>query len=139
MTVRVSALLALGGVALLTSCSTAPVQETHSPKAAQDLANALAGRVAGPPLRCISQVQARNMHVIDDWTILFRNGRTVYVQNPRGGCTGLGRGDMTLVRRQFGTTQLCDGDINRVVDLRSNFGTGACVYGPFVPYTKPKS
>ncbi len=140
MTLRVSALLTIGGAALLTSYSAAPAEQTaRSPKAAQELANALAGRVAGPPRRCISQNDARKMHVVDDWTILFRDGRTVYVQNPRGGCQGLGRGGMSLIRNQFGTTQLCDGDINRIVDLRTGFGTGACVYGPFVPYTRATS
>ena len=136
MNLRASTIVALGSATLLASCSTAPAQQASDPKAAKELADALAGRVAGPPLRCISQNNARGMHVIDDWTSIFRDGRTVYVQKPRGGCQGLGRGDMSLIRHQFGTTQLCDGDINQIVDLRTGFGTGGCVYGPFVPYTK---
>lgn len=77
------------------------------------------------------------MQVVDDYTILFHDGRTVYVQNPRGGCSGLGSGANTLVTRQFGTTQLCSGDINRVVDLQTGMSGGSCVFSQFVPYTRP--
>jgi hypothetical protein len=76
------------------------------------------------------------MQVIDDYTILFRDGGIVYVQNPRGGCSGLGSGRYTLVTRQFGTSQLCSGDINRVVALSTGMGGGSCVFSPFIPYTK---
>jgi hypothetical protein len=79
------------------------------------------------------------MQVIDDHTILFRDGRTTYVQNPRGACYGLGSGSRTLVTRQFGTTQLCDGDINHTVDLSTGIQGGSCVFGPFMPYTKPRT
>ena len=70
--------------------------------------------------------------------ILFRDGRTVYLQKPRGGCPGLGAAAYTLVTRPFGTTELCDGDISHTVDLVSGIQGGACVFGPFVPYTKPR-
>ena len=119
-------------------CTTAPVQETRSPRAQRELAEAMAGRTPGPPVRCIPRFKANQMEVIDDWTILFRDGRTVYVQNPRGGCSGLG-GGRTLVTRQFGTSQLCDGDINHTVDLTSGIQGGSCVFGPFVPYTGPRT
>ena len=76
------------------------------------------------------------MHIVDDYTILFRDGGTVYVQNPRGGCNGIGSGTYTLVTRPFGTNQLCGGDINRVVDLRTGMGGGSCVFSPFIPYTR---
>ncbi|HYC95188.1 MAG TPA: hypothetical protein VEB39_05755, partial [Sphingomicrobium sp.] len=88
--------------------------------------------------RCIDSYRAREVQVIDEWTILYRDGRTVYVQNPRGGCPGLGRGS-TLVTRQIGTSQFCDGDIHQTVDLLSRTARAACVFGPFIPYTKPAS
>ena len=131
------ALIAAGG-AILASCSTAPGQETRSPRAAKELTDALEGRIAGPPQRCIDSYRAREVQVIDEWTILYRDGRTVYVQNTRGGCPGLGRGS-TLVTKQFGTSQYCDGDINQTVDLLSGTGRAACVFGPFIPYTRPRS
>ena len=125
------------GPALLAACSTAPVQEARSPRAERELANELSGRTAGPPQRCIPSYSAKEVQVIDQNTILYRDGRTIYVQNPRGGCTGLGRG-ATLVTRQLGVAQYCDGDINQTVDLVSGTTRGACVFGPFIPYTRPK-
>jgi hypothetical protein len=136
MTRTVSTLTALGAAAIVASCSTAPVQEARSPKAQRELAAALAGRTAQAPVRCIPNYRANQMEIIDDYTILFRDGRTVYVQNPRGGCRGIDLGGYTLVTRQYGTAQLCDGDINQIVDLRSGIGGGACVFSPFVPYKK---
>lgn len=136
MNLRKSALL-LTGMALLGSCtSAASTRESRSPKAQRELADALVGRTAGKPVRCIRNYQTSEMQVIDDWTILFREGRTVYVQNPPRGCRGLGIGGYTLVTRPFGINQLCEGDINQLVDLRTGFHGGACVFGPFVPYTK---
>ena len=121
---------------LAASCASTPVQESRSPKAERELADALTGRAAGQPVRCIPNYRTSEMHVIDDWTILFREGRTVYVQKPPSGCRGLGIGGYTLVTRPFGVNQVCEGDINQLVDLRTGFNGGACVFGPFVPYTK---
>lgn len=133
------ALLALGGSAALAACTASAVPDTPSPRAQRDLAEALAGRTQGPAVRCIPNYRANNMRVIDDSTILFQDGRTVYLQKPRGECFGIGNGSRTLVTRPFGTTDLCDGDINRTIDLVSHIEGGSCVFGPFVPYTKAKS
>ncbi len=122
---------------LLAACSTAPAQQTRSPPASRELADALAGRVAGPPQRCITTYRTTSVHPIDDWTILYDQGSTIYVQNPRGGCPGVGRGNDILVTRQT-STQICDGDIARTVDLTSRVEGGGCVFGPFVPYTRPR-
>ena len=133
------ALVSLGGLAALASCSATAVQDTPSPRAQRELAEALAGHVPGKPVRCMPNYRSGSMQVIDDDTILFKDGRTIYLQKPRGSCIGLANGSRTLVTRQFGTNQLCDGDINRTVDLAANMEGGACVFGPFVPYTKPKA
>ncbi|HVF37306.1 MAG TPA: hypothetical protein VNA29_05125 [Sphingomicrobium sp.] len=134
MKLPVSTLVTLSGAVTLASCVAAPVQESRSPKAVEELAQALAGKAAGRATNCISNYRSTQMQVIDDWTILYRDGRTVYVQNPRGGCRGLNSG-MTLVTRQHGN-QLCSGDIHQLVDLRSGHGAGACVFSPFVPYRR---
>jgi hypothetical protein len=136
---RNTAALPALGIALLTvSCASAPERITHSPKAQKELADALAGRTAGQPVQCLPSYRAAsNMQVIDDWTILFRDGRTVYLQTPRGGCPGVSSFGNTLVTRLQGNSQLCNGDINHVVDVQSRIGGGSCVFGPFVPYTKP--
>jgi hypothetical protein len=136
MSLRTSIVIAFGAAALLGSCASTQGQEARSPKAQKELDEALAGRTAGAPVNCLPNWRSNDMQIIDDYTILFRDGGTVYVQNPRGGCSGLGSGRYTLVTRQFGTSQLCSGDINRVVDLSTGMGGGSCVFSPFIPYTK---
>lgn len=129
--------MAAAVAALLGACSTAPEQQTRSPQASKELADALAGRVAGPPQRCITTYRTTKVQPIDDFTILYDQGSTIYVQNPRGGCPGVGSGNDILVTRQT-TNQLCDGEIAQTVDLTSRVERGGCVFGPFVPYTKPR-
>mgnify|MGYP003575178741 FL=1 len=128
---------AAAGAALLTACSTAPAQQSRSPQESRELADALAGRVAGPPQRCITTYRTTTVRPIDAWTILYDQGSTIYVQNPRGGCPGVGRGNEVLVTRQT-STQICDGDIAQTVDLTSRVQGAGCVFGPFVPYTRPR-
>jgi hypothetical protein len=131
--------LAISVVAMLTSCTTAPAEQSRSPRAERELADALQGREAGPPRRCISNFPNTQVQVIDDWTILYDEGSTIYVQNPRGGCIGIGTGSRTLVARQVGTSQMCEDDINETINLQTGIGGAPCVFGPFVPYTKPKA
>lgn len=139
MRLQTPLMLALATGLLVGACAVAPDERAQSPAAQRELAEALAGRTPGPPVRCIPNYRANQMQVIDDGTILFRDGRTVYLQKPRGECLGIATGGRTLVTRKFGTSDLCDGDINQTVDLRSGFSGGACVFGPFVPYTKPRT
>ena len=127
--------IALCGAALLSSCSAAPAEQARNPKAADELAKALSGRVPGKPQRCIFNDSSVETIVIDDSTILFRDGRTVYVQHPPGGCSGLGNRSRTLVTRPVGS-QMCQDDINHVVSLGSRMGGPTCVFGPFIPYRK---
>ena len=127
---------ALSAVIIVAACATTASQPTRSAQAEADLAKALAGRVAGPPVRCISTYHADDMQIIDDWTILFKDGRTTYVQTPRGGCWGIAGHHNILISKPMPSTQLCSGDINRVVDLRTGMGGGSCVFSPFIPYTR---
>ena len=134
---RSKLVLCLSAAAMVGSCSTTPAEQARSPKAQRELADALAGRVPGKPVTCLPSYRADNMQIIDDWTILFRDGRTVYVQNPRGGCPGIASRRNILVNRLFGTNQLCSGDISHLLDPVSGIQGGACVFSDFVPYTKP--
>ncbi len=137
MKLRVSTLLLLGGTAAGLSFSSLPARESPSPRAAEKLAQALQGRTPGQPVSCIANLRgSAKMSVIDDTTILFRQGSTVYVQKPSGGCPSLGNGRYALVKRQVGGSQYCEGDIGEVVDPVSGFFAGSCVFGPFVPYRK---
>jgi hypothetical protein len=135
MKLRISTLLLLGGTAAALSISSLPARETPGTEAKQKFAHALQGRTAGQPVPCIANLRGRaQMSVIDDTTILFQEGNTVYVQKPAGGCPGLGNGRYALVKRQVGSTRYCEGDIGEVVDPVSGIFAGSCVFGPFVPY-----
>lgn len=137
MKLRATLILGLPAAALLATCATGPVEYTRSPEAQQELDRALAGRVPGKPVSCIPNYRATDMQIIDDWTLLFKDGGTVYLQNPRGGCSGIESHRNILVTTLRGTTQLCSGDINHLFDPVSGIGGGACVFSEFIPYTRP--
>ena len=120
----------------LVTASTATGHSDRSAKASAKLAKVLAGRTAGSPVRCAAGFRNDDMTVIDDQTIIFGKGKTVYLQKPAGGCPSLRLGGYSLVSRQFGSNRACQGDINEVVDVRSGVTVGSCVFASFVPYTK---
>ena len=76
------------------------------------------------------------MQVIDDNTILFRDGGTIYLQRPRSTCRGIEYGGYTLVSRMYGDQRLCSGDIQQLVELQTGIHGGTCVFSQFVPYRK---
>lgn len=123
---------------VVASGSIAPAKSADpAAKAAKDLALALKGRTAGPPVNCIGNFQGKaRMEVIDDQTILFRQGGVVYVQKPRASCDRIGNGGYVLVLRQYGNQQICSGDINELIQANTGIVGGTCVFGPFVPYRK---
>src|SRR5215208_1012877 len=131
------ALLMAGAV--LASCTTAPpgppVRTAERQRQYQQL---LVGKVPQAPVSCLPHYRSGDMRVIDDDTIAFRDGtRRTYVAHMQGGCTNLGAGHYTLVTKQFGSSQLCRGDIARVVDLLNGITVGSCVFGDFTPYVTP--
>jgi hypothetical protein len=135
MNLRFPLLIATGAVALLGAASAQQVP--RSPKAQQELAKALAGRVASEPVNCINDFRSEiRMTVIDDYTLLFRNNGVVYVQNPPGGCANISNKTNALTTRRSSTNQLCAGDINTVVQPSSGIFRGSCAFGRFVPYRK---
>lgn len=119
--------------AALGACSTGP-QPGHSPQAERDLQRLLAGKVPGKPLACLSDFQTKDLVVIDDHTILYRDGRTIYRNDFRdGACSNLSSGFHALVTKRFGG-DLCNGDFAQVVDTTNGFMVGSCLMGDFVPY-----
>lgn len=128
--------IVLAAVAAVAGCNTTPTAPERSAADQQELSRALQGRVAGAAVRCLPYFGSTDVQVIDDWTILFRQGGTIYVQTPQGGCPGIGSHRNTMVSRVWGNGQVCSGDIQHLVDLSTGIGGGACVFGPFVPYRK---
>lgn len=137
MNLRPYFLAAATGAALIATSTIAVAEkDEYSAKSAEKLGKALAGRTAGTPVGCISNTRGSDMTVIDDYTILFKEGGTIYVQKPYGGCYGLGNGNYSLVTRIAGSNRLCSGQIGELVDRVSGYGYGSCVFGEFVPYRK---
>lgn len=97
----------------------------------------LAGRVAGPPQRCISLATVSDgPAIVDAKTILYRQGPRLYRTGPRGSCPAL-RPFNTLIVEVFGN-ELCSGDHFRVLEPGSTIPSGACLFTEFTPYTKGK-
>ena len=76
----------------LSACQTAPEPAMRSADKQATYERLLAGKVAGAPQSCLPSYRSDQMTVIDDNTILFKDGGTVYVNHPPGGCNMLGRG-----------------------------------------------
>jgi hypothetical protein len=132
-------LLVIG--AALVGCSTIAAQQQQSMRSAQSqrqFDQLLAGKVAGAPVSCLPGFRSSDMSVIDEHTVVFRDGSSrAYVNNMQGGCSNLG-GPYALVTRGFGGGQLCRGDIGQVVDLTNRMTVGSCVFGDFIPYSRPR-
>ena len=125
--------------AALAGCSTAP-EPGRSASAQAHLQQLLAGKTAGAPRSCLSDYRANDMVVIDDNTVVFKTGRTVYRNDFQGGgCSNLGSGYYALLTRRSGGSGLCRGDIAEVKDLTNGITVGSCVMGDFVPYSAPHS
>lgn len=128
--------LLLGSAAALAGCTT-PTQQPRSAAAEQHLQRLLAGKAAGAAQSCLPAYRSSNMVIIDDDTVLFRDGaRRVWRSEMRGHCSRLGSGHYTLVTRSFGGQGLCGGDIAELADLSTGMTVGSCVWGDFVPYTR---
>jgi hypothetical protein len=132
--------LLLFGAVLAVPSAAAQQQSMRSPKAQAKFDKLLAGMVAKPPVPCMSTFNAYQTTVIDEETVAFRFGSNrLYVAHLPGGCSNLVTPPYTMVTRQFGSPQICRGDIATVVDPHNGFTVGSCVFGDFTPYTKANS
>src|SRR6476469_10544020 len=120
------------------ACAYNEAPQPRSPQALQELDRYLAGKVAGRPQSCLPNYRANDMVVVDEHTVLFRDGaKRVWRTDIPGGCSNLGRPGYALVTRQFGGEGLCQGEIVRIVDTSSGMIAGSCTFGAFVPFTGP--
>lgn len=123
--------------AALASCSMAPPEAGPSARTQMAAQRLLAGKVAGPPMACISSFRANDMTWIDPSTVAFRQGSNrVYVNHFNGGCDNY-NGHYAMVTRQVGTSQLCRGEIAQLIDPVSRYPAGTCIFGDFIPYRTP--
>lgn len=133
-------ILSLAAIAMLGTAVVAasPAQEERAAKEAAALEKAIAGKVAGKPVSCISLRDINRSQNIGENAIIYRvSTNRFYVNKPRGGCTGLRDGRALITR--IPTDRLCSGDITRVVDLTLGFEGASCILGEFTPYSKARS
>jgi Family of unknown function (DUF6491) len=137
--VKMRVISALIASAVLASCTTGPQPPPmRTAQKQQEYQQLLVGKVAQAPVSCLPHYRSGDMRVIDDQTIAFRDGTNrTYVAHMQGGCSNLSSGHYALVTRQFGSADLCRGDIAQVVDTLNRFPVGSCVFGDFVPYVRP--
>ena len=104
----------------------------------EQIAKAIAGRVAGKPTDCIWQRDIRSSHIVDGTAILYEmsNG-TIIVNRPTSGAGFLHR-DLALITRTY-SDQLCNIDIVTLYDTAARFERGSIGLGPFVPYPRPEA
>ena len=95
----------------------------------------IAGRVAGPPQRCVVTTQSEGFRAANRNTLLLRRGKSIWVNQVQGGCGSFGQWDV-LVTEPIGT-QYCEGDLIRSFDPVSKIPGPTCRLGAFIPYTKP--
>ncbi|MBN8830086.1 MAG: hypothetical protein J0G94_05520 [Sphingomonadales bacterium] len=124
------------GLLALAGCATGPRTEPKlGAREAEQLEKALAGKVPGKPVSCITSYDPSKLEVVGDHTLLYRvNKDLIYRNNLEGGCSGLSMGSALVMNRVL-ATQYCRGDIARAVDLQTRATTGSCALGDFIPYT----
>ena len=118
----------VGLAAALGSCTAPPPVQPNAPIAE------LAGRVAGPAQRCVSTRQGESLTPANRNTLLYGQGKTIFVNEFQGGCGGFSRWDV-LVLEPFGS-QYCRGDLVRSIDPVSRIPGPACRLGDFIPFTR---
>ena len=121
--------LALFSVLAAAGCTQATFPSGRAP------ADALAGRIAGPPQSCVSALPTTSLRAIDPATLVYGFGATIYVNRLAYRCPGLTR-TSTMIFELHGS-QYCSGDHFRTVETGSTIPGPACFLGEWVPYRRP--
>lgn len=128
-------MLRLAAFAALPLVLAAPaVAATVAPSGEAELARMVEGRVAGEPVDCISGSAADGMQIVDGTALVFKRGRTLYVNRPDGART-LDEWDLPVIH-QFGS-QLCRQDRIELRDRHSGIPGPSIFLTKFVPYVRP--
>jgi len=131
---RTLAMMAIGALALAGGGADAR-KPRQTPEA--KLAERLKDFAPEKPVRCVDLQRLGSSEIIDRTAILYRStGGLYYLNRPRGGQSALGWDDV-LVTRTFGS-QLCDGDVIRLIDRSSRMESGFVILDDFVPYRRVK-
>lgn len=126
---------AIAAAALIVLCGS-PASAGRKKPASDPLATALAGRVAGKPTDCIDPQFSDGPQVIDDHTLIYRQGRRIWRNDLPAACPSLNPQSTLIISRWGG--QLCRNDTFRTIETGSTIPSGICRFGDFTPYDRPK-
>ena len=124
------ALMLIAAAALVASCSSPVVPPGAG------FAEAVAGRVAGPPQMCISNNPAENLHVLDPQTVAYGYGRTIYINRLAAPCPALSQFNTVIAEASTGN-EYCRGDRVRGLEPGAIIAGPSCNLGDWVPYRIP--
>ena len=129
--VSLFSLLALAGCAAIRDDAASSAREQ------QRLAEELGNRVPAAPVQCLPSYRTQDMLAVGN-DILFRDGATVYRARTSGGCRALGGGGyILLIDHMPGRSDLCRGDIAKVITSNGGMFAGSCTFEEITPYRRP--
>lgn len=124
-------------VLLLTASCASREGADRPTEEAIELAAELEDLQAGEPQRCISTFANRSMQIVDEDTLVYRDGRTLYVNRLETACPGMRPQDVLVVRPVTGS-RLCRLDTIEPRDRGAEqFPGPRCALGDFTPYRAP--
>ena len=107
--------------------------ESRSSRGETELAEALEGRTAGEPIRCIRQRDIRSARVYEGTAVLYTlNNGKLYLNRPDSGAQALRENDVMVTDTR--TPDLCSMDTVRLFARSTGIFNGFINLGPFVPY-----
>ncbi len=118
--------------ALVAGCAMAGDEPTSRDRAA--LARDIAGRVEGPAQACVLQRPNQSLHAVDRRTIVYGDGRTLWVNRLEADCAGL-RPDSILIVETF-ADRYCRNDQLRALEPGASIPGPICRLGDFTPYRR---
>lgn len=121
---------AAGAAATIAGCS------QPAPPRGTEVAEALAGRVAGAPQTCITTNAAENLHVLDPQTLAYGTGRTIYISRLAAACPALSQFNTLIVEGGL-PGQYCRNDRVRGLEPGLSIPGPSCNLGDWVPYRLP--
>jgi hypothetical protein len=136
---KVLTTLGVSASVLVTGCSISGAESTPmalTDKQAKLLEKQIGRKVAGEAVSCISNLDQNNVIRVSDDLLLYQvSSRLVYQNRLKSPCPGLARDSDIIVTEQFGS-QLCRGDIIKLVDRLGGIPGPSCALGDFIPYRK---
>jgi hypothetical protein len=116
--------------ALVASCSPAVAPSGSG------LAGETAGRIAGPPQSCIPSYEQEGLRILDNGTVAYGHGRTIYINAMGTACPGM-EPLSTLIVEPGLAGQFCRGDHVRGREIGANIPGPTCILGDWIPYRMP--